>query len=57
MTTYTPNYEFGMQENKSDKFDMGVITVNAMKLDSILKDMQDQIDNLTRRVEELERSY
>lgn len=57
MTTYTPNYEFGMQENKSDKFDMGVITANAMKLDGVLKDMQDQIDDLTRRVEELERSY
>lgn len=57
MTTYTPNYELGMQENKSDKFDMGVITANCMKLDSILKDMQDQIDELTRRVEELERSY
>lgn len=46
MTTYTQNYNLGMQEDKADKFDMSVICENMQKLDAALKAMQDEIDEL-----------
>lgn len=36
-TTYTENYQLGMQENHNDKFSMTVITENAKIIDGLLK--------------------
>lgn len=36
-TTYTENYQLGMQENHNDKFSMTVITDNAKIIDGLLK--------------------
>ena len=36
-TTYTENYQLGMQENHNDKFSMAVITENAKIIDGLLK--------------------
>lgn len=36
-TTYTENYQLGMQENHNDKFSMAVITDNAKIIDGLLK--------------------
>lgn len=52
--TYTQYYELGMQEDKTDKFSMDVLNSNAVKLDSILRDFQLQIDALKHRIEDLE---
>lgn len=36
-TTYTENYQLGMQENHNDKFSMAVITENMKAIDKLLK--------------------
>lgn len=42
-TTYTENYNLGMQKEHSDKFDMGVITDNMEKIDEALAGKQDTL--------------
>ncbi len=42
-TTYTPNFNLGMQENSSDKFNMTVITENMKKIDSALQGIFDEL--------------
>lgn len=42
-TTYTENYNLGMQKDHSDKFDMGVITDNMEKIDEALAGKQDTL--------------
>lgn len=43
--TYTENYNLGKQEDHNDKFDMGVITDNADKIDEALAG---KVDKTTR---------
>jgi len=58
-TTYTPNYGFGKQEEKSDKFDMSVITKNMDKIDKALyeaeEDTADHAENTTLHITDEER--
>lgn len=42
-TTYTENYQLGMQENHNDKFSMTVITENAKIIDGLLKAHENHI--------------
>lgn len=42
-TTYTTNYHLGKQEDHADKFDMSVITDNADKIDTALKENADAL--------------
>lgn len=42
-TTYTENYNLGMQKDHSDKFDMDVITDNMEKIDEALAGKQDTL--------------
>lgn len=43
-TTYTENYNLGMQKDHSDKFDMNVITDNMEILDSVLAEKVDKAE-------------
>ena len=40
-TTFTPNYNLGMQKDHADKFDMDVITDNMEIIDTALSNKQD----------------
>ena len=42
-TTYTENYQLGMQENHNDKFSMTVLTENAKIIDGLLKAHENHI--------------
>lgn len=55
-TTYTTYYELGMQEDKTDKFDMTVITTDMNKIDTTLHDLQLQINALSLRIKDIEDS-
>lgn len=41
-TTFTPNYNLGMQKDHADKFDMDVITDNMEIIDTALSNKQDK---------------
>ena len=53
-TSYTEYYNFGKQEDYADPFSMSVITANFDSLDTILKNMDDEIQSLKDRVTALE---
>ena len=46
-TTYTENYNLGMQTNTADKFDMSVITDNMPIIDEVLKANADNVAAVT----------
>ena len=46
-TTYTENYNLGMQTSTADKFDMSVITDNMPIIDEALKDNADNVAAIT----------
>jgi hypothetical protein len=45
-TTYTDNYNLGMQEDSSDKFSMKVITDNMKIIDQALSEKADAVETL-----------
>lgn len=46
-TTYTENYNLGMQEDSSDKFSMKIITDNAKIIDQVLAEKADAVETLS----------
>ena len=46
-TTYTNNYNLGMQEDSSDKFSMKVITDNMKIIDQALAEKADAVETLS----------
>ena len=46
-TTYTDNYNLGMQEDSSDKFSMKVITDNMKIIDQALAEKADAVETLS----------
>lgn len=46
-TTYTDNYNLGMQEDSSDKFSMKVITDNMKIIDQALSEKADAVETLS----------
>ena len=46
-TTYTENYNLGMQEDTADKFDMSVITDDMKLIDTALSELNEAITDVT----------
>lgn len=49
-TTYTENYNLGMQEDTADKFDMSVITDDMKIIDTALSELDEAITAITPSV-------